>query len=201
MTTGRIAIAALCFCGAVLGQVSVAEGIPGKPVVELDEPTISRLETLLALSQHQISRLEQINLDLQDELFPLYLDFFQKFWELGKANRTEEPDLATIALLFQTIEELGTQTQDKIFESRAKARELLTSPQLIVLEGLEDAVDLLGAAKEAVELNLIDGPEDGLWPCEPSGLGINNLFGGLLHDFPLAGDVTGLAGGGAGGPN
>lgn len=191
-----IVLAALLCCGTAVGQQVTYIADPGAGGATSDsDPGYgyqSRFQELLSLTDEQREQLSRINYALEDALFPIMLEAFQKYWELGRAFRAEPPDEATVTMLVADFERIEGRVDSVTSEHRKMARAILNWQQLIVLGSLEAALEQYWAAQETIQLNLI-APQDFL---EPGGfLGPGDFFGGGapflsgagLRCFPSAG--------------
>ncbi len=192
-----IALAAsLCIAGS-LGQAggqSVAAPTPVDGTFESSvDPPMQALATFIGLDEFQLTQLQQISFALEDEVFPLMLDSWNKRWQLSRQFRSEHPNAFAVLILEEGIKRIDQQIESAREQHRHQARALLSSDQIEELGRLEDALELSLAAHEAASVNLIEGPE-GL----PRGI-LSALFGltldlGLLGPFEDAGEVHPLQG-------
>ena len=158
-----IVLAAFLCCGTAFGQEVTYITNPGAGDATSDsDPGYgyhSALQELISLTDEQQQQLKSINYALEDAVFPITLESFQKYWELGRAFRTEPPDEATITMIAADLERIQARIASVTAEHRKMARAILNWQQLIVLGSLESALDLHPAAQEATLLNLIAVPE------------------------------------------
>lgn len=144
------------------------------------------LQELLSLSDEQRNELSRITHELEDALFPLTLEALQKQWELERQFRTEPPDQGAITVISADFERIEGQFASVIATHRKMARAILSWEQLIVLGKLEAAIELYGAAMEAVFLNLIAGPEFELMGAEPGYPSAESIVGAVRANSGLA---------------
>lgn len=178
----------LCF-GIAVGQ-KITSANPdfadtgfGGPGYNVDTPS---LQGLLALSDEQWKQLMRITHELEDAVFPLALEGLQKQWELEREFRTEPPDQAAITVISADFERIEGQVASLVAEHRRRARAIFGWDQLIVLGKLEAALELYQAAREAVELNLIAGPELELMNSEPGDPFAEPIVGAVSANSGLA---------------
>ena len=188
-----IVLAALLCCGTAGGQevTKVAEPDTGGGPSDTD-PGLgyrSQLQELINLTEEQQEQITSINYALEDALFPIMLEAFQKYWELGRAFRAEPFDEAAVTTISADLERIEGRVDSVTREHRKMARALLNWQQLIVLGSLESALERHWAAQEAVHLNLIAQPEffwpeDIFRPGDIFGPGGFIPFGGRVALFP-----------------
>ena len=160
----HFALAALLYCGVAASQ-EIASINPdfvdagfGDPASSVHAPF---LQDLLSLSDEQRKQLSRITHELEDSLFPLTLEALQKQLELEREFRTGSPDQTTVTVIATDFERIEGQFNGVLEEHRNMARAILGWDQLIVLGKLEVALELYQAAREAVDLNLVAGPDLG----------------------------------------
>lgn len=158
-----IAMAALLCCGTALGQqVTYIAGPSAGGATSDSDPGYgyhSRLQEMISLTDEQQEQLSSINYALQDALFPIYLEAFQKYWELERAFRTDPPDEGTVTMIAADLERIEGRAAGVTSEHRKMARAILNWQQLIVLGSLEVALEQYWPAQEAIQLNLIAEPD------------------------------------------
>lgn len=138
---------------------------------------------ILQLNEGQRMRLQSLSHEFEDEVFPLIQDAWEKEWELRRVGRSKDLDASRGDMLVQEVEMLYEQIRGVGDRHRERARALLSSQQVSVLDKLEEALELTQAAKQAVCANLIaspDGPEYGFETGFDScvlGLGVPAIFG------------------------
>ena len=178
-----VVLAAFLSCGIAVGQDVTYFANPGAgDATSGSDPGYghhSALQELIGLTDEQQEQLSSINHALEDALFPITLEAFQKYWELGRAFRTEPPDEATVTMIAADFERIQARIAGVTAEHRKMARAILSWPQLIVLGSLESALEQYQAAQEAVQLNLIAEPDI----FGPGGFG---PFDGGIGLFPEA---------------
>lgn len=188
-----IVLAALLFCGTAVGQQVTHVADPGTGGAPSDtDPGFgyhSRFQELINLTEEQQEQITSINYALEDALFPIMLEAFQKYWELGRAFRAEPFDEATVTMIAADLEHIEGRVDSVTREHRKMARALLNWQQLIVLGSLESSLDQYWAAQEAVQFNLIaepdfPGPEGFFGPGDIFGPGGFIPFGGRVEFFP-----------------
>ena len=187
--TPIVLVAVLC-CGTAVGQQVTYIADPGAGGATSDSDPghayHSRLQEMISLTDEQQEQLSSINYALEDALFPLTLEAFQKYWELGRALRAEPPDEATVTMLVADFERIEGRVDSVTSEHRKMARAILNWQQLIVLGSLEAALEQYWAAQEAIQLNLI-APQDFLGPG--GFLGLGDIFRGGCF-IPFGGRVA-----------
>ncbi|MYC67362.1 MAG: periplasmic heavy metal sensor [Acidobacteriia bacterium] len=158
-----VVVAAFLCCGIAVGQDVTYIANPGAGnATSGSDPGYgyhSALQELINLTDEQREQLSSINHALEDALFPITLEAFQKYWELGRAFRTEPPDEATVTMIAADFERIQARIAGVTEEHRKMARAILSWPQLIVLGSLEAALQQYPAAQEAAQLNLIAEPD------------------------------------------
>ena len=158
-----VVVAAFLCCGIAVGQDVTYIANPGAGnATSGSDPGYgyhSALQELINLTDEQREQLSSINHALEDALFPITLEAFQKYWELGRAFRTEPPDEATVMMIAADFERIEARIAAVTAEHRKMARAILSWPQLIVLGSLEVALERYQAAQEAAQLNLIAEPD------------------------------------------
>ena len=158
-----VVLATFLCCGIAVGQEVTYIANPGAgDATSGSDPDYghhSALQELISLTDEQKKELSSINYALEDALFPITLEAFQKFWELGRAFRAEPPDEATVMMIAADFERIEARIAGVTAEHRKMARAILSWPQLIVLGSLESALKQYQAAQEAIQLNLIAEPD------------------------------------------
>lgn len=158
-----VVLATFLCCGIAVGQEVTYIANPGAgDATSGSDPDYghhSALQELISLTDEQEKELSSINYALEDALFPITLEAFQIFWELGRAFRTEPPDEATVMMIAADFERIEARIAGVTAEHRKMARAILSWPQLIVLGSLESALKQYQAAQEAIQLNLIAEPD------------------------------------------
>lgn len=154
-----VVLAAFLCCGIAVGQdvTNIANPSAGDATSGSDPGYghHSALQELINLTDEQQEQLSSINYALEDALFPITLEAFQKYWEFGRAFRAEPPDEAAVMMIAADFERIAARIAAATAEHRKMARAILTWPQLIVLGSLEVALEQYQAAREAAQLNLI----------------------------------------------
>ena len=175
MTTFRILLASLlCLASASADSDS---GTIGSVPEELTSP----LQEILKLDASQLASLRKFSFELEDAAFPLYQKLIEQDFALRRAYRSDEPNPAVLEMLVKDLEHTLAQANELAAKYRAKARALLNSNQRFALYSLENALKLNGAAREAAEANLIEGPRAAGLPFDFMGLG---LIDGGYGDVP-----------------
>ena len=158
-----VVLAAFLSCGIAVGQDVTYIANPGAgDATSGSDPGYghhSALQELIGLTDEQQEQLTSINHGLEDALFPIMLEAFQKYWELGRAFRTEPPDEATVMMITADFERIEARIAAVTAEHRKMARAILNWQQLIVLGSLESALEQYQPAREAIQLNLIAEPD------------------------------------------
>lgn len=182
-------IAVLSICVAV---VQADKGVsPGMPSGGASDPSggidsvvnPAGLAGVLHLNEGQRMRLQSLSHEFEDEVFPLIRESWEKEWELRRLGRSKDSDASRVDMLVQEVEMLYEQIEGVGGRHRERARAVLSSQQISVLDKLEEALALTQAAKQAVCANLIASPsslESGLEPGFDScvlGPGIPAMFG------------------------
>lgn len=157
------ALAAFLCCGIAVGQevtygTDPSAGGATSPS-DSDNGYHSPLQEVIGFSDEQREELSRVGYALEDALFPIRLEEFQKYWELERAYRTEPPDEAIVMMIVADLERLEGMVESLSAEHRKMARAILNWEQLVVLGKLQSALELYWAALEAVQLNLIVEPE------------------------------------------
>lgn len=162
-----VVLATFLCCGIAVGQEVTDIANPGAgDATSGSDPGYgyhSALQELISLTDEQREQLLSINYALEDALFPITLEAFQKYWELGQAFRTEPPDEATVMMITADFERIEARITAVTADHRKMARAILNWQQLIVLGSLESALEQYQAAQGAIQLNLIAEP-DIFWP-------------------------------------
>ena len=166
MITTRLFLAVLLLCGITWAQTPDSDASVSSDSVEgenLDDSGfyIYELRKELLLSDGQVARLREIQFSLEDESFPLFIETYQKAWEIQRAARSGETNEPLLEMAFAELIGIGEQIQSIATVHRQRARAVLASDQLVALDRLEKSLASLPAAYEAVHFNLISVPSYG----------------------------------------
>lgn len=175
----HLLILTLLWTGALGAQAPFDELQKVDPSTEDVGP--SPLQAFLDLSEHQVYNLEQLNRELQEAIVPLFFEIWQVQWKLFQMTRDEDASAEEVLeTFFGTLVDLSNQIQDARSAHRVKVLVLLHAEQRLGLAELQEAIELLPAAREAVCSNLVEPPAFGLeTACLPE-LGIPFFPGSLL---------------------
>ena len=198
---GLIAVLSICVAAAQTGgdfSPGMTPGGDSDPRGDTDsfvDP--AGLVGVLQLNEGQRMRLQSLNHEYEDEVFPLIRDSWEKEWELRRLGRSQDSDTSKGEMLVQEVEMLYEQIRGAGDRHRERARALLSSQQISALDKIEEAIELTRAAVQAVCANLIatpdlGGPESDWIPKRLFGvelgfdscgvdLGIPPSFGGVLE--------------------
>ncbi|MCY4594380.1 MAG: hypothetical protein OXC19_06210 [Bryobacterales bacterium] len=176
MTTFRIFLAGLlCLAPASAAHESGESG-------SISEYTTSSLQDILRLDASQVANLDKLSFELEDAAFPLFQKLVDQTFALQRAFRSDEPNPTVLEMLGKDLEQTLAQSKELADRYRAKARALLNPNQRFALYSLETALKLNGAAREAVDANLIEDP----WGGNPYAEGFFDFMGEGLTDSTAA---------------
>lgn len=185
-------LATLLLGGLGIGQ----EGDSSLPAVPFwPQGPSHRLQQELALNEQQIQRVTELSWAHEDETYPLFLQQFEKGWELTRLLRSPEPNEAMLKMIYDDMERIHEEVRQVRAKYRSMLRAILSKEQLAVLSRLENALQVMPAAWEAVYLNLIDEPAfvwaeglsemmTGADPARLLGRSPSPLFGGFQLPLP-----------------
>ena len=149
---------ALCFAPAFANDTTgITHGDPGS----LSPPVHRTLQDVLRLDDAQIEALEKLRFELEDAAFPLYQKLISQQWELQQAYRSEQPNVAVLDMLYKDLNQTLGEARELASKYRAKSVAVLTPKQNFALYSLQMALRLGFAAREAVDMNLIEDPFGG----------------------------------------
>lgn len=193
MTHIRIGLAALVLGGLGFGQVPNVS--IGPPLPFWPQGPGYALQKVLALNEQQIQRVTELRWASEDETYPLFLEQFEKGWELTRLLRSPEPNKAMLEMIYDDMKRIHEEVRTVRARYRSMLRAILSKEQLAVLSKLDSALQLMPAAWEAVYLNLIDEPAiawaqelsktmTGAEPTRLPGRSPRPLFGGFQLPLP-----------------
>ena len=145
--------------GVSSGMTPGGDSDPGGSIDGVVNP--AGLVGVLQLNEGQRMRLESLNHEFEDEVFPLIRDSWETEWELRRLGRSKDSDTSRGDMLVQELGMLYEQIQVAEARHRERARAALSSQQISALGRLEEALELAQAAKQAVCANLIATPDLG----------------------------------------
>lgn len=118
-----------------------------------------QLKDFLQLSDEQIDGIERLNLSSREALRPMLREMGRKKKELRDAIEEELPNSSYVGQLIVDLKESREQLHERKAESRSQALALLTPSQIQTLESLKRAIELGPAVRQAVGMNLLEGPK------------------------------------------
>ena len=142
MTRVTIAVAtvlSVCVAAAQTAE-GVSAGIPSGEGSVSGPDSISDtagLVSVVQLNEGQLENLRRLNVEFEDELFPLMQDSWEKEWELRRLYRSKNADESRGDMIRQEIEALYERIRNVGVRNRERARALLSSQQISALGRLE----------------------------------------------------------------
>lgn len=141
------------------------------------------VQAFLGLSDQQVKDLNAVRSTFRDAARPLMQQIGEKMKALRDA-REQDPNSATVTQLKADLADLQKQEQTLRSQYRSQAQAILTGQQKSKLAALQQALELMPVARQAVGLNLLDAPQD--FPGGPGGawMGGPRPHGGLGPEVP-----------------
>ncbi|MDE0123180.1 MAG: hypothetical protein OXN97_01265 [Bryobacterales bacterium] len=188
----KVVIALFAVLSICVSAVQADEGVSsGTPLGGASDPdggihgfvNPAGLAGVLQLNEGQRMRLQSLQHEFDDEVFPLIRDSWEKEWELRRLGRSKDSDASKSDMLVQEVEMLYERIRGVGERHRERDRSVLSSQQISVLDKLEEALELTQAAKQAVCANLIATPDSREFGIESGfdscvlGPGIPAMFG------------------------
>ncbi|MDE0625736.1 MAG: hypothetical protein OXH99_05005 [Bryobacterales bacterium] len=164
----KVVIALFAVLSICVSAVQADEGVSsGTPLGGASDPdggihgfvNPAGLAGVLQLNEGQRMRLQSLQHEFEDEVFPLIRDSWEKEWELRRLGRSKDSDASKSDMLVQEVEMLYERIRGVGERHRERDRSVLSSQQISVLDKLEEALELTQAAKQAVCANLIATPD------------------------------------------
>jgi Spy/CpxP family protein refolding chaperone len=118
----------------------------------------------LKLTSEQQSQLRTLQTSMRDAIQPLTQQLRSKAQELRDALKTDPVDSAAVTRLRGEIQTLRGNIKAQRDSFATKSLQVLNADQQKLLEGLQQALTLQAAARQAARLGLITPPEnEGAW--------------------------------------
>jgi len=148
----------------------------------LPAPPLDAVKNFLALTDAQVNQLVQLRQQERTTLRPILQQLRIARQSLRKAMQAG--DSATVTSTMATIKDLQSQIANTNSNFRTQAVAILTDAQKAKLQVLQDALNALPAARQAIGLNLLTPPAGlrapGMLGPGPAGMGQPNRLGARL---------------------
>jgi Spy/CpxP family protein refolding chaperone len=150
--TRNLILTAAAMC-PLFGQEAAIGLIPGPP------PEFRELRTYLSLSDAQVQSLRQVQSRRTEADQALYKQISEKYQTMNALLEANSADFARIGQLQVEIHRLQRHVPTGGEPYRSQALNVLTPEQKTKLPPLVTALQLQNTAYQAVNLNLVDGPQ------------------------------------------
>lgn len=163
--TMRLTLALLISASGLFAQMQMPGGMPGgQPNFQRYQPNYDDVKAALGLSEEQVTKLKQFQQDKMAATQAFYSKMADKQKELNQLLESNSTDAARIGQLMLELQQLRKQPAPGGADIHEKAVEVLTAPQKVKLEKLEEALKMRSAVDQATQLALLNA----LPPVAPS---------------------------------
>lgn len=151
----RFTLALLISATGLFAQMQMPGGIPGG---QRYQPNYDDVKATLGLTDEQLAQLKQFQQDKMAATQAFYSKMSDKQKELNQLLEQNSSDAAKIGTLMLELQQLRKQPAPGGMDLHEKAVGILTVPQKMKLERLEEAMKMRNAVDQATQLALLTPP-------------------------------------------